>query len=188
MRVIAGTARSLPLKTLPGTDIRPTTDKTKETLFNILQPYIYGCRFLDLFSGTGAIGIEALSRGASFSCFVERSPKAVKVIRDNLAFTKLGDRAEVRQEDALSALRRLDGRTSFDIIFLDPPFGEALEAPVLEYLGTSSLLSEDGMIILETALGTDLDYLAACGLVMVRYKKYKTHAHVFIRKKERTDG
>ena len=183
MRVIAGTARSMPLKTLPGNDIRPTTDKTKETLFNILQPYIPGCRFLDLFSGSGAIGIEALSRGAFFASFVERSPKAVKVIRDNLAFTKLGDRADVRQEDALSAIRKLDGRGAYDVIFLDPPFRSGQEKDALLALSSSSLLAEDGIIILETSLDTDLAFLADTDLVMVRYKKYKSHAHVFIKSK-----
>ena len=87
MRVIAGKARRLNLKTIPGIDTRPTTDRIKETLFNILQPELLECRFLDLFSGSGGIGIEALSRGASYAVFVEKNPKAAACIRENLAFT-----------------------------------------------------------------------------------------------------
>ena len=89
MRVIAGKARRLSLKTVPGMETRPTTDRIKETLFNILQPYIPDCTFLDLFSGSGAIGIEALSRGAEHATFVEKNPRACACIRENLAFTTI---------------------------------------------------------------------------------------------------
>ena len=95
MRVIAGKCRSLPLKTVPGRQTRPTTDRIKETLFNMLSNDIPRCRFLDVFSGSGAIGIEALSRGAAMAVFVENSRKAVECINKNLAFTKLADRAQV---------------------------------------------------------------------------------------------
>ena len=98
MRVIAGTARSLPLKTSEGKDTRPTTDRIKETLFNMLQSHIPGCVFVDLFSGSGGIGIEALSRGAKSAYFVESDRNATKNIRDNLAFTRLADRAVVLQD------------------------------------------------------------------------------------------
>ena len=87
MRVIAGTARSMPLKCIEGLDTRPTTDRIKETLFNMLQPEIPGCRFLDLFGGSGAIGIEALSWGADYAAFAENNRKAYDCIGDNLAFT-----------------------------------------------------------------------------------------------------
>ena len=95
MRVISGSARSLKLKTLDGIDVRPTTDRIKETLFNMIQNDIYGCSFLDVFSGSGAIGIEALSRGAKECVFVDNNPKAVEVINDNLEFTKLKENALV---------------------------------------------------------------------------------------------
>ena len=101
MRVIAGTARRLLLKTIEGRDTRPTTDRIKETLFNILQSEIYGCRFLDLFGGSGAIGIEALSRGAAAAVFVEQRKDAASCIRENLRFTRLEDRAEVLVCDVL---------------------------------------------------------------------------------------
>ena len=101
MRVIAGTARSLPLKTIEGLDTRPTTDRIKETLFNMLQSEILGSRFLDLFSGSGAIGIEALSRGAKEAVFVEHSKPCVACIKDNLKFTKLDEKAVVMEQDVL---------------------------------------------------------------------------------------
>mgnify|MGYP002709412550 CR=1 FL=1 len=97
MRVIAGSAKHLNLKTIEGLDTRPTTDRIKETLFNMLQTDIPGCRFLDLFSGSGAIGIEALSRGAREAVFVESNPKAATCIRENLQFTQLQEHAEVLQ-------------------------------------------------------------------------------------------
>ena len=104
MRVIAGKAKSLPLKTLEGDQTRPTTDRIKETLFNLLQPELPGCRFLDLFAGSGAIGIEALSRGASRAVFVEKNPRAVSIIRENLRFTHLEKEAEVLKMDAAASL------------------------------------------------------------------------------------
>ena len=134
MRVIAGKARRLNLKTIPGIDTRPTTDRIKETLFNILQPELLECRFLDLFSGSGGIGIEALSRGASYAVFVEKNPKAAACIRENLAFTKLAEDGKLLNMDVLQALRSLEGKGVFDIIFMDPPYNNELERQVLEYL------------------------------------------------------
>ena len=110
MRVIAGKARRLNLKTVPGMDTRPTTDRIKETLFNILQPELLDCHFLDLFSGSGAIGIEALSRGAARAVFVEKNPKACTCIRENLTFTKLADSGTLLNMDVMQALRSLEGK------------------------------------------------------------------------------
>ena len=134
MRVIAGTARSMPLKTVKGMDVRPTTDKTKETLFNVLQTDVPDSRFLDLFSGSGAIGIEALSRGASHAVLVEQDSKAADCILENLQFTKLIDRAELQKCDVLTALHRMEGQKPFDVIFMDPPYDQGLERQVMEYL------------------------------------------------------
>ena len=117
MRVIAGSARSLPLRTIEGTDTRPTQDRIKETLFNMLQSDIPGCKFLDLYSGSGAIGIEALSRGAAKAVLVENSKKAVECIKDNLTFTKLADKADVMEMDVLSAINRLKGKDVFSIVY-----------------------------------------------------------------------
>ena len=149
MRVIAGKARRLNLKTIPGIDTRPTTDRIKETLFNILQPELLECRFLDLFSGSGGIGIEALSRGASYAVFVEKNPKAAACIRENLAFTKLAEDGKLLNMDVLQALRSLEGGEPFDCIFMDAPYEQHLEQPVLEYLADSTLADENTLIVVE---------------------------------------
>ena len=182
MRVIAGSARSLPLKTVPSDAVRPTTDKTKETLFNILMPRIGGCRFLDLFSGSGAIGIEALSRGAAFCALVEKDRTAQKVIEDNLAFTHLKEGAELVRGDVLFALKKLEGKGAFDIIFMDPPYRKGLEERVLRELKDSSLADEDTIIVVEAANETGFDYLDSLGYVCYKEKRYKTNKHLFIKR------
>ena len=133
MRVIAGTARRLQLKTIDGLDTRPTTDRIKETLFNMLAPDLYNSRFLDLFAGSGGIGIEALSRGAKEAVFVEKNPRAMACIKENLKYTRLDQKAVTMQMDALEAVHRLHaGLDGFDFIFMDPPYHQEWERQVLE--------------------------------------------------------
>ena len=184
MRVIAGKARRLNLKTVPGMDTRPTTDRIKETLFNILQPQLLDCRFLDLFSGSGGIGIEALSRGASYAVFVEKNPKACSCIRENLSFTKLAENGKLLNMDVLQALRSLVGKGAFDIIFMDPPYNCLWEKQVLTALKDSDLINEDTLIIVEASLETDFSYVDSLGFEIVRNKEYKTNKHVFIKRKK----
>lgn len=181
MRVIAGSAKRLQLKTPNGRDTRPTTDRIKETLFNMLAPDLYDCTFLDLFAGSGAIGIEALSRGARKAVFVEHDPRAAACIYENLRHTHLEERAEVQKGDVLFALRQLEGREKFDFIFMDPPYGQDLEEKVLNYLSASTLLNKDALIIVEAALSTSFPYLQEGGYVLDKEKKYKTNKHVFLR-------
>lgn len=187
MRVIAGTARSMPLRTIEGLDTRPTTDRIKETLFNMLQQEVPGSRFLDLFAGSGAIGIEALSRGAEYAVFAENNKKAYECILDNLTFTKLAERSRVFFMDALGALRVLEGEPPFDLIFLDPPYGRELEKDVLTYLSDSSLADEDTTIILETDLKEDISWISGCGFTVRREKRYKTNRHLFIERMRETN-
>ena len=151
MRVIAGKCRSLPLKTLPGRDTRPTTDRIKETLFNVMQNDIPRACFLDLFAGSGAIGIEALSRGAQSCCFVDQSRKAVEVIKENLAFCRLTDQAEVYQMDAVSAVKSLANHEPFDVVFMDPPYRMAHKAAVTaaDIINERDLLNDGGIFIVE---------------------------------------
>ena len=130
MRVIAGSAKSMPLKTIAGMETRPTTDRIKETLFNMLQPHLCESRFLDLFAGSGGIGIEALSRGADYCAFVEKNRKAAAVIRENLRFTKLEDRGQIYTGDVFQVLVQLEGEEPFDCIFMDPPYQKELEKQV----------------------------------------------------------
>ena len=184
MRVIAGKAKRLALKTIEGMDTRPTTDRIKETLFNILQQDLYDCYFSDLFSGSGAIGIEALSRGAKEAYFVENNKKAVNCIKENLVFTKLKENAIVMEVDVLTALKRLEDRKIvFSIIFLDPPYHKMLEKEVLKYLQNSSLIDNHTLIIVEAALDTEISYLQEYGYYLEKKKQYKTNQHYFIRKK-----
>ena len=168
MRVIAGSARSLPLRTIEGTDTRPTQDRIKETLFNMLQSDIPGCKFLDLYSGSGAIGIEALSRGAAKAVLVENSKKAVECIKDNLTFTKLADKADVMEMDVLSAINRLKGKDVFSIVYMDPPYSNDYERDVLAALRNSDIIDEYTIIIVEEKLDADLDYADECGFDIYR--------------------
>ena len=199
MRVIAGSARSLPLKTIEGTDTRPTQDRIKETLFNMLQSDIPGCKFLDLYSGSGAIGIEALSRGAAHAVAVDfktgklilenakNSKKAVECIKDNLTFTKLADKADVMEMDVLSAINRLKGKDVFSIVYMDPPYSNDYERDVLAALRNSDIIDEYTIIIVEEKLDADLDYADECGFDIYRVKKYKTNKHLFLRLKGSAD-
>ncbi len=179
MRVIAGKAKGMPLRTLPGLETRPTTDRIKETLFNICQPYLADCRFLDLFAGSGAIGIEALSRGAALGVFVEQNREAAAIIRENLRFTKLEDQARLLTTDVLSGLRSLEGEEPFDFIFMDPPYGKGLEGQAFAFLSHSGLIKEDTWVILEAALREPLEEIQKYGFSVKKIKKYKTNQHVF---------
>lgn len=180
MRIIAGTARSLPLKTVDGMETRPTTDRIKETLFNILQHDIPDSYFLDLFAGSGQMGLEALSRGAQYAVFVDNAKKAVACIQDNIHFTKFEKQATVYPSDVISALRSMEGKYRFDVIFMDPPYNNAIEKEVLEYLSTSSVVKENTVIIVEAALNTSFDYVEEYGFTLKRLKTYKTNEHAFI--------
>ncbi|MGN0157598.1 MAG: 16S rRNA (guanine(966)-N(2))-methyltransferase RsmD [Brotaphodocola sp.] len=180
MRVIAGSARRTPLKTLEGMNTRPTTDRIKETLFNMLQYDLADCCFLDLFAGSGAIGIEALSRGAKTCVFVEQNPKAMECIRENLKATKLEPKALAMNCDALTALKRLEGKYRFDYIFMDPPYDHLLEEQMLTYLAGSSLIDKQSTVIVEASLETEFDYLAELGFVLEKEKIYKTNKHMFV--------
>lgn len=181
MRVIAGSRRHLLLKTVPGMAVRPTQDRTKETLFNILNPYLADSRFLDLFSGSGAIGIEALSRGARDVVLVEQNAESLSCIKENLKTTKLVQEAKVLGMDVLQAIPRLEAEgKAFDIIFMDPPYDNELERKVLERLSTSCLVGEDTLLVVEASLQTDFSYLVTLGFELFREKKYKNNKHVFI--------
>lgn len=153
MRIIAGQYRGRVLRSPPSSAVRPTSDRLRETLFNILAPRINGARFLDLCAGSGAVGIEALSRGASFTTFVERSRKLCALIEANLDMCAVPeDITEVMSEDAQDFLRRRTARrvTGWEICFFDPPYVTAY-APVLNILGSvdSTLLLSGGVVIAE---------------------------------------
>jgi len=183
MRVIAGTARRLPLKAPTGKDTRPTTDRIKETLFNILQNDVPGAVFVDMFSGSGGIGIEALSRGAERCYFLEQEKQACQCIRDNLKFTRLEDRATLLAQDAFVALNNIRERQA-DVIFMDPPYGQGYEERALRALIGMRYVTEDTLIIVETAKKSEFPYLEELGYMVVREKIYKTNKHVFLRRRQ----
>lgn len=182
MRVIAGSARSMPLKAPPGLDTRPTTDRIKETLFNMLQRDIPGAVFVDLFSGSGAIGIEALSRGAEKAYFVENSAVAIQCIQQNIAFTKFTECAIVMKQDCALALSSIPEK-HVDIIFLDPPYGQELDRKVLTVLSAMPYVDEDTIVIAEEKLETDFSYVELLGFEIRKEKLYKTNKHVFLCRK-----
>ncbi|GCA65672.1 RNA methyltransferase [Mediterraneibacter butyricigenes] len=186
MRVIAGSAKRLRLKTVEGMGTRPTTDRIKETLFNMIAHGLADISFLDLFAGSGAIGIEALSRGAKNAVFVEENKKAAACIKENLEFTRLDERAEILQCDVFAALRRMEGQRYFDYVFMDPPYDRQLEKRVLEALKDSSLIDEETLLIVEASLSTDFSYLEDLGYHLIKKKEYKTNMHVFLERAERT--
>ncbi len=181
MRVIAGTARSLRLKTPEGMDTRPTTDRIKETLFNMLQPHLPGAVFVDLYSGSGGIGIEALSRGARHAYFVENSKEAIACITENLRFTRLADRATVLKQDALAALSGIHEKEA-DVVFMDPPYGLGCERAALQILRNMPYVTAYTLIVIEAALDENFGFLPELGFVLEKEKRYKTNKHVFCRR------
>jgi len=152
MRVITGTARGRRLRTLPGEHTRPTAARVKEAIFSIIQFGVEGRRVLDLFAGSGQMGVEALSRGARAAVFVDSSPEALAVIRVNLELTGLTGRSTVVAGDALSYVRRRP--EPFDIIFLDPPYAAKILDKTLEFITSVDILRPGGIIICETAADT----------------------------------
>ena len=158
MRVITGTARGRRLKELPGRETRPTTDKVKESIFNIIQFDIEGRNTLDLFAGTGQLGIEALSRGAARCAFVDARREAAALVRENLAHCGLADRARVVQGDALAFLTGC--REKFGLVFLDPPYASGLLEQSLELLAEIDIVAGNGIIVCESGAEASLPELS----------------------------
>ena len=182
MRVIAGTARSLVLKTPEGMNTRPTTDRIKETLFNVLQTDVPGAVFVDLFAGSGGIGIEALSRGAVKAYFVDTDKTAIGCIEYNLKHTKMFDKAMVLKSDAISALS-YNIRETADIVFADPPYGQGFDEQVLAAAARSKAVTEDTLIVIEEEKDHDFSYAEDLGFDIIKEKVYKSNKHVFLKRK-----
>lgn len=154
MRIISGIRRGHKLKAPDGIDTRPTTDRVKESVFNLIQFCLPAENVLDLFAGSGAMGIEAISRGSANAVFVENSDKALKLVRDNLELVRLTEYANIVKSDAVSYLSRTDEK--FDIIFLDPPYNKGMLKPVAEQIALRKILKNDGVIVVETELNGEL--------------------------------
>jgi 16S rRNA (guanine966-N2)-methyltransferase len=157
MRVIAGIYKGRRLKTLEGLSVRPTSDRLRETLFNILAPRIEEAHFADVCAGSGAVGIEALSRGARHVTFIESSLKAARIISENLRNCGIREGYRVINRDALRALKNLASeQAQFDIIYFDPPYDSEIHTPVMWLIAKHDLLAEDGVVIVEHRRQTPL--------------------------------
>jgi 16S rRNA (guanine966-N2)-methyltransferase len=167
MRVISGTARGRKLKEPEGYSTRPTTDMVKESIFNIIQFDIEGRRVLDLFAGTGQLGIEALSRGALNAVFVDESNEAIKLVKENVKILGFEDKATITRGDAAAFLRQ---GGSFDIIFLDPPYDSGLMEKAVNNIFEFDMLKENGIIICETNVERQLPEAI---LPYIKGKEYK---------------
>ena len=153
MRISTGSARGIRLETLPGEDTRPTSDRVKEALFSMIQFEIDGRRVLDLFAGSGQLGLEALSRGAGYCVFIDAARAACEIIAANAKKTKLYDRCRISTGDYMSFLRSASGKEQFDIIFLDPPYNAGFMSDALSGIIEGDLLALGGRIVCETDNG-----------------------------------
>ena len=182
MRVIAGSARRLKLVTPEGNDTRPTQDRIKETLFNMIQLQVPGSVFIDLYAGSGGIGIEALSRGAKKAYFIDNAMSSYKCIMTNLKTTHFEDVSTVLKQDVVIGLRNIHEEEA-DIIFIDPPYHEDLYERTLSQLSSFSFVTENTMIIIESPLEMDFSFVSDLGFEVRREKEYKSNKHVFVYRK-----
>lgn len=172
MRVISGSAKGHRLVAPEGLDTRPTTDRIKETLFNIISNDVYDSSFLDVFCGSGAIGIEALSREAKECIFIDNSEKSIEALKKNLKHTKLEEKAVIIKKDVISALKELGEKgEKFDIIFIDPPYLSDLYKPVLKTLAKYEILNKEGFIIIEHS--KKINIFEASGFKIFKTKDFK---------------
>jgi 16S rRNA (guanine966-N2)-methyltransferase len=172
MRVVSGVCKGRPLKAVPGNTTRPTTDKVKEALFNMIGPYFDGGIGLDLFAGSGGLGLEALSRGVEKVIFIDRDSKAIQVIHENIQACKMEDFAEVYRNDAERALKALIKREiNFDYIFLDPPYQKQQLIQLMEKIDQHQLLKSGGIIVCEHSHDVELPKDVG-GFSQFKHEKY----------------
>ncbi len=167
MRVISGSARGLRLSTIDSLDTRPTLDRVKEAIFSILIPYMPSESCLDLFAGSGGLGIEAMSRGVERAVFVDANPKCIKVIEQNVEKARFKDRSSIINCDFVSYLNRC--KEAFDIIFLDPPYKMDRLNEILTLISDNSVLNKSGVIIIEADEGTEVSHPS---FTVIKQKKY----------------
>ena len=186
MRVISGVARGTKLNSIDSTDTRPTLDRVKEALFNIIQNIIDDSIVLDLFAGSGAIGIECISRGAKKAYFCEKSHEAVKMIRQNIEKTRFTDKSEILQQDYKKALKNYSVRNiKFDIVFLDPPYKKDIAVDAVQDIIELGLLEKNGVIIIETdEKERELKELEKLQVEVYDLRKYGRVYLIFLNRKE----
>lgn len=172
MRIVGGRCRGRVLSSFKGMSIRPTSDKVREAVFNILPRDFPFKKVLDLFAGTGALGIEALSRGSEEAVFIDSDPRATELVRKNLASCGLLEAASVYRRDSLSAIRFLSERgKGFDLIFIDPPYASALAEETLKAVDAAGLLNEGGTVVAETSRRNPIEVKTA-NLVLLDERRY----------------
>ena len=150
MRIITGSARGTKLVSLEGESTRPTSERAKEALFSMIQFEIEGRRVLDLYAGSGQLGLEALSRGAAFCMFVDQNPEAIAIVKKNAEKTKLADRCRTIISDSCNYVRKCAGGEKYNIILVDPPYASGLIVPTLERIIASDILADGGIVFCET--------------------------------------
>ena len=160
MKIVSGIYRGRPLKTLEGKTTRPTSDKVRGAIFNMIGPYFEGGRVLDLYAGSGGLSIEAVSRGMSSAVLVERERKAQAIVAENIQMTKEVGKFELLKMDAERALEQVSGE--FDLIFLDPPYAKEQIGADIEKMAERALFSEDVMVVCETDKAVELPEAIAC--------------------------
>lgn len=171
VRVISGSARGLKLNTPGDERVRPTTDRVKESMFNIVQDWVYDSQVLDLFAGSGALGIEALSRGASQAVFCDNSLDSIKIIKSNIEKARVADRSQIVSGDFKRCLRDMGAKNqSFDMIFVDPPYYKGLFEEVLDTIRACKILKKDGIVIVEHDAKRPIGQVE--GLEVYKEKKY----------------
>lgn len=169
MRIISGRARGTKLVTLEGLDTRPTTDRVKESLFNLLQYDFYDKHILDLFAGSGALGLEAMSRGATEVTFVDQNKACVEIIQKNIDKTRGNEQCKVIKDDVLSAIRK-HKPLSLDLIFMDPPYLKGHILPALESILEANVLKDGGLVVIEHE--KDDEWVLPHGLELVKTRAY----------------
>lgn len=187
MRVIAGSVKGRKLKAPPGQETRPITDRIKEALFNVLGSDIIDTDFLDLFAGSGSVGIEALSRGARRAVFVDNSKIAVKVMKENITACKFTEQAQICEMDVFRAVNFLEQKKkNFEYIYIDPPFkNDKIFHKIMDELGETGLLSEDGILIIRTQKNKELAQQFK-NLIQYRYNHYGESCLNYYRLTERS--
>ncbi len=176
MRIISGCRRGHKLFEFEGRDVRPTTDRVKESIFNLIRPYIAGARVLDMFAGSGALSFEMLSRGADSAVLLDTDKKSIELIEKNIRSLKFEDLCTVITQSCFDYVRHCED--GFDVIFLDPPYNKGLIEPALKAVAENGILAEDGIIVLES---DDTDFRGdADGLEIIRQKRYgRTYITVY---------
>ncbi len=182
MRVVSGNLRGMKLNTIEGESTRPTRDIVKEALFSVIQSYVPDAVFLDLFAGSGAIGIEALSRGAKEAIFVDLNPKCIAVIRENVQKGKISDVSRIYNTDYKMALKKLQGE-AIDIIYVDPPYNKNMGIDAIQRISDYNLLASQGLIVIET--DTNEEVPDSIGVFeKFNYKRYGRNILSLYRRKE----